>query len=418
MGMARGDRIILHVDMNAFFAAVEQQANPALRGKPVLVYGNPDRRGVIATASYEARKYGVRAGMSTWEARQRCPHGIYIEGNPAKYIDVSLRLLVIYRSFTPLVEPFSIDEAFLDVTGCTGLFGEPAGIARAIKALMREETGLTCSIGIAPNKLLAKMASSLQKPDGLVSLWAEDVPQVLWPLPVGKLYGVGEKTEQHLVAMGITTIGDLAAAPIPLLRARFGVVGEALRNMARGIASSPVDPQSALTVKSMGHEITLPEDSDNPEYLRRIILQLADQVARRLRADHYQGKTVTLKIRYHDFRTITRARTVQTYLDLAEDLYRLGWELFSEHWTPWQKIRLVGLTVSNLTNTAHLYQPTLFDPRERLKVLTAAVDGIRDKYGEGAVTRARLLLGPPPAKGVPPGKEAPPGGANNCRERR
>ncbi|MCL4426559.1 MAG: DNA polymerase IV [Firmicutes bacterium] len=386
------ERTIFHIDMNAFFAAVEQVTNPAYRGRPLIVGGDPDRRGVVSTASYEARRFGIKAGMSLWEARRLCPNGIFVQGNPARYLDISLRLLNLYQSFTPLVEPFSIDEAFLDVTGSAHLFGGSEAMAREIKRRMRQQFDLTASIGLAPNKLLAKMASDLQKPDGLVILRREDVPRRLWTLPVGELYGVGEKMGRHLVDLGLTTIGALAQAPVQLLRHYFGVVGETLHQMANGLDDSPVDPYAGLLVKSMGHELTLPADTDDREVIGRTLLQLSDQVGRRLRRDGYQGRKVTVKIRQSDFVTITRDQTMDEYTDLEEVIYETAHGLFVKNWPGWPKIRLLGVSVSGLVNARRLQQLSFWDDRDRLSRVTRAVDAIRDKYGEGAVLKARLLV--------------------------
>lgn len=386
------ERAILHIDVNAFFAAVEQMTNPAYQGRPVIVGGDPNRRGVVSTASYEARQYGVRSGMSLWEARRLCPNGIFLEGNPTRYLDVSLRLLRLYHSFTPLVEPFSIDEAFLDITGSQHLFDGAVPMAQEIKRKIRQQFGLTVSVGIAPNKLLAKMASDLQKPDGLVILRKEDVPRLLWPLPVGKLYGVGEKMEKYLMDLGLTTIGALAKAPPQLLRRYFGVVGEHLQAMANGQDDSPVDPQAGLLVKSMGHELTLPVDTDDPELIKRTLLQLSDQVGRRLRREGYQGRKVTVKIRHSDFSTITREQTLAEYTDLEETIYAAAQQLFWRNWPGWPKIRLLGVSVSALVNARRLQQLSFFDDREKISRVTRAVDTIRDKYGDGVVVKARLLL--------------------------
>ena len=386
------ERTIFHIDMNAFFAAVEQVTNPAYRGRPLIVGGDPDRRGVVSTASYEARRFGIKAGMSLWEARRLCPNGIFVQGNPARYLDISLRLLNLSQSFTPLVEPFSIDEAFLDVTGSAHLFGGSEAMAREIKRRMRQQFDLTASIGLAPNKLLAKMASDLQKPDGLVILRREDVPRRLWTLPVGELYGVGEKMGRHLVDLGLTTIGALAQAPVQLLRHYFGVVGETLHQMANGLDDSPVDPYAGLLVKSMGHELTLPADTDDREVIGRTLLQLSDQVGRRLRRDGYQGRKVTVKIRQSDFVTITRDQTMDEYTDLEEVIYETAHGLFVKNWPGWPKIRLLGVSVSGLVNARRLQQLSFWDDRDRLSRVTRAVDAIRDKYGEGAVLKARLLV--------------------------
>ena len=331
MAIAGHERNILHLDMDAFFAAVEQHDNPRLKGKPVIVCGDPEGRGVVSTASYEARPFGVKAGMPVAQAKRLCPQGVFIKGDIQKYIKLSLQIIDILKTFTPLVEPYSIDESFLDVTGCEGLFGPPVGIAKLIKAEIRRKFDLTCSIGVAPNKLLAKMASDFQKPDGLVVIRQEDVPEKIWPLPVRALMGVGEKTEKVLHGLGIKTIGDLARYPVEPLEYRLGVVGKALHAMAWGIDNSPVRP-SGLPIKSMSNEYTLPEDTTNQEILKAHIMRLSCEVGRRLRKNGYVGRTVNIKLRYHDFITITRSESLRDFTDSDKAICEKAWELFLRNW--------------------------------------------------------------------------------------
>ncbi|MGE5593438.1 MAG: DNA polymerase IV [Betaproteobacteria bacterium] len=392
---AGSELTVIHIDMDAFFAAVEQQAHPELRGKPVIVCGDPDGRGVVSTASYEARTFGVRSAMPVREAKRLCPHGVFLSSRLSDYAAISRRLLEVYRRYTPVVEPFSIDEAFLDVRGCERLHGDAPEIARKIKEEVRRGFGLTCSVGVAPNKFLAKMASDMQKPDGLTVITADDVPRVIWPLPVSKLYGVGEKTAVALESMGITTAGALAEAPMDALVARFGVMGRVLHDVANGVDNSPVDPGISERPKSLGREITLAEDCGDEEILARHLLSLADQVARRLRKHDLVARTVTLKLRYSDFITITRSRTLSGFTYYDQDIYTASIELLRDNWTRSRKVRLIGVSASGLAASSdYTCQLALFEPPargERRKSLVSALDRVRDRFGEEAITRASLI---------------------------
>ncbi len=401
---ASNEPTIIHIDMDAFFAAVEQQAHLELRGRPVIVCGDPGRRGVVSTASYEARAFGVRSAMPVAEARRLCPHGVFLASRLSDYGAISRRLLDVYRKYTPLVEPFSIDEAFLDVRGCERLHGDAPAIARKIKRDVRDGFGLTCSVGVAPNKLLAKMASDMHKPDGLTVLRAEDVERVIWPLPVGKLYGVGERTARSLLAIGIATVGALAAAPVDLLSVRLGpAMARLLHDAARGIDPSPVDPGLWDNPKSLGHETTLPEDCGDADLLMRYVLLLSEQVARRLRKHGLVARTISIKLRYSDFTTLTRSRTLEDFTCMEEDVYRAATDLVRANWTPPRKVRLVGVTAAGLAPAGdRTRQLALFAAGgaagragaagdDRRRALARAVDMLRDRYGEDAVTRASLI---------------------------
>jgi len=385
-------RNILLADMNAFFASVHQALDPALRGRPVVVAGDPaERRGVVLAASYEAKTRGVKTGMTVGEAVSVCPEGVLIKPAYHLYVHFSSRILRIMRDFTPLVEPFSIDEAFLDVTGCRRILGPPVEIARRLKERIRNEVGVTCSVGIGPNKLLAKMAAGLQKPDGLTVLEEKDVPVRLWPLPVRELFGVGRRYEEHLRKLNIHTIGDLAAFPREILKRRFGANGEVLWLCAHGIDYSPVDPHSLETMKSMGRQITLPRDCRGGE-IRVVIRELADRVARRVRAGGYVGKTVVLSLKDADFAWLSRRRTLPAYTDLSAEIYRAAVELLDGHWPAGWPVRLVGLALDNLIPLKQ-EQLTLFGERERMQRLEWSCDRIKDRYGERAIFRAVSLTG-------------------------
>ena len=387
------ERIIFHSDMNAFFAAVEQRFNPALRGKPIVVCGNPKKRTVVAACSYEAKAFGIKNGMSVFEAKRLCPHVLPIGGNPEKYVDVAQHIFAIYGELTPQVEIFSIDEAFLDMTSTYQFIGsEPEDAAWWIKRRIREAYGLTCSIGIGPNKLIAKVASDLQKPDGLVRVREADVPALMEKLPVEDLCGVGEKLKAHLNDLGIITCADLGRAPEDVLVAKFGIVGRYLKHMGQGIDESPVlNLNPDALVKSMGHCYTLPRDTDNESTIYGTLLRLCEQVARRLRADGYQGRTIALTIRYADFTTMAHARTIHFPIDTGLLIYRVALELFEDYCTPLpQRVRLVGVGVSNLVR--HERQGSFLSEDMRLERIDRCLDRIADRFGEFTVVRASALV--------------------------
>ena len=318
-------RTILHVDLDAFFAAVEQRDRPELRGRPVIVGGDPGGRGVVSAASYEARRFGVRSAMSLREAGRRCPDGVFLPVDGRRYQQASRDVMAVLRRYTPQMEPISIDEAFLDVTGSIALFGSGETIAAAIKASVREDVGLTASVGVATTKLVAKIASDLRKPDGLVVVAPGDEAAFLAPLAIGRLWGVGEKTAVALAEYGVTTIGDLAALPPDVVIRRFGKHGASLVERARGIDADPVhegDP-----AKSVGHEHTFDVDTSDPEVIERTLLAMADGVSGRLRSAGVRASTITVKIRDTSFRTITRQRTLPEPTDLTEPIYRAALEL-------------------------------------------------------------------------------------------
>jgi DNA polymerase-4 len=384
-------RTIFLADMNAFYASVHQALDPSLKGRPVIVGGDPQKRhGVVLAASYEAKARGVKTGMTVYEAERLCPEGVFFRPQHHLYLSFSARIINIMRGFTPLVEPFSVDEAFLDVTGCEKLFGPPVEIAKKLKKRIREEVGVTCSIGIGPNKLLAKMAAGLQKPDGLTVLGSEDVPARLWPLPVRELFGVGPRYEHHLKLFNIHTIGDLAKFPVKILKKRFGVYGEVLWRCANGIDESPVDPDSLERVKSVGHQITLPRDYRTHEEIRVVILELADLVAERARAGGYAGKVVVLSLKDANFAWLSRMKTLPERTDLARDIYRAAGELLARHWPDGWPVRMVGVALGGLA-PVKMEQPTLFGEREKIKRSERACDRIRSRFGERAVFRAASL---------------------------
>jgi DNA polymerase-4 len=294
-------RIVMHIDMNAFFASVEQQANPELRGKPIAVIGSHGRT-VITTSSYEARAFGVKTGMAKWEALKVCPHLIFVVGDNKKYTYTSSRIIEMMKAYTPLVEVFSIDEAWLDVTHSLQLFGSAERIAYLLKAQIRQSFGITCSIGIAPNKLLAKLASDMQKPDGLTIIKPDEVAKVLEIIPANDLCGIGKKMERHLALLSIKTCGQLGRADEQMLTRKFGIMGKRYKEWGQGIDHSLVVPQEEEDdVKSVGHSMTLRRDVDTREDILKYLLQLSEMVGRRARRYGVTGKTVSLYIRFADY---------------------------------------------------------------------------------------------------------------------
>ncbi len=403
-------REIVHCDMDAFYASVEVLDDPGLAGKPVIV-GGGERRGVVAAASYEARRYGVHSAMPTATAKRLCPGGVFLPVRMSRYRDVSDGIFGIFRRFTPLVEPVSIDEAFLDVTASVRLFGAPEAIARAIRAAVRKETGLTVSAGVAPSKLVAKIASDLRKPDGLTVVPRGKVGEFLAPLPVGRLWGVGTVTGEALRAMGVATIGELSRVPPKILEARFGESGFHLHLLANGIDDREVETEREA--KSIGHEDTYDADIRDPAAIRKEILGLADRVAARLRRHGVKGWTVTLKVKYADFTLITRAVTLLRTTDDGGEIYRSVIPLLAKTEAGRRPVRLLGISVSRLAaeegaRVETWDQMPLFGGRSRggtgeappagpakdparVAKLNEAVDRIREKFGKKGVRPATLL---------------------------
>lgn len=377
-------RAILHVDMDAFFASIEQRDRPECRGKPVMVGAGPDRRGIIATCSYEARRYGVHSAMPSRTAGKLCPHGVFLPPDMRKYSDESRKIMAILRDYTPEVEPVSIDEAFLDATSAQALFGGAAEIARKIKARILRERGLTASIGVAPNKFLAKIASDFEKPDGLTVVSEEAKAAFLAPQPVGRLWGVGKVARGLLESHGYRTIGDLQNADPKRLEAIVGSRARHLHDLALGRDESPVETEREA--KSIGSEHTFETDTEERPILHRTLLAQSEKVAHEMREASVAARTITLKLRYADFTTITRRTTfdqpTQDEIRIFEALVRL---LDSEK-TGKRKIRLIGLVASGL-GTPQL-QLDLFDASgEKRRRLAHAVDDLRARLGPKAVLR-------------------------------
>ena len=380
-------RTILHVDLDAFFAAVEQRDHPELRGRPVVVgIGGTNDRGVVSAASYEARRFGVHSAMPIRTAKRLCPDCLFVPVNGAQYQRVSREVKAILRRFTPLVEPISIDEAFLDVTGSRRLFGDGETIGRAIKQAIRDELELTASVGVATTKLVAKIGSDLRKPDGLVVVAPGDEAAFLAPLPISRLWGVGPKTAVALQDFGVVTIGDLQALDRAGLARRLGDHGGTLVDRAHGRDPAPVDDPNRA--KSIGHEHTFDEDTSDPEVIERTFLAMAEGVSGRLRNSGVKASTIAVKVRDSSFETISRQRTLPEPTDMTEPIWRAALDLARPHMRG-KRIRLVGVTASNLGAPTQLALFEADDDRQR-RVVEAA-DELRERFGTRAVTRARLL---------------------------
>lgn len=382
------DRIILHMDMDAFFISVEERDNPLLKGRPAAVCGSLSRS-VVTSANYEARAFGIRAGISVQEAKRRCPKLILVEGNHSKYTETASRIFTILRSFTPLVEVASIDEAYLDITDSLLLFKSPFHIAQSIKRQIREREKLTCSIGIAPNKLLAKLGSRLKKPDGLVVIKKEEVERILIGLPVSMLHGIGPKLTEALNSIGIFTCGQLGRFPVPVLSKRFGAIGERLHEMGLGIDDAPVIPfDEEEDPKSFSHSVTLEEDTSDPDRIKKVLLLLSEKVSRRMRKEGFYGKRIVLTLRYSDFYTFQKQKTLSRWLNSGNEIVKQAWEIF-ESITHRKPIRLLGVGVSELKKEG--YQLNLFEDTHKKDTLLQAMDRVNEKFGDWTLTWAGLF---------------------------
>ncbi len=392
-------RVIVHVDMDAFFAAVEQLLRPELRGKPVIVGADPKGgkgRGVVSTASYEARVFGVHSAMPISEAYRLCPQGIYIPPNGKLYSQYSRKVFEILNHFSPQIQPVSIDEAFLDVTGSVHLFGSIQKLGEEIKRRVHAGTGLTASVGIAPSKSVAKIASDMQKPDGLTIIAPENVQEFLDPLPASKLWGVGKKSMETLLRMGIRTVRDLREYPLEVLEQKFGVMGEHLFRMARGIDEREVHEEEEI--KSVSHETTFEVDQTDRELLLSTLLALAEKVGSRLRKYGLRGKTVQLKLRFQDFSTFTRHKTLSHYTNLTDEIFTVSKSLFEQfdktgvkETDPPRPVRLIGVGLSQLVSEKGM-QTSFWDLENERKVrLEKVMDQIQEKFGKSIITHAQAL---------------------------
>jgi DNA polymerase-4 len=381
------DRLILHIDMDAFFISVEQRDNSSLRGKPAAVCGSLSRS-VVTSATYEARPYGIRAGMSIQEAKKRCPQLILVKGDHSKYTETAARIFSILKEYTPLVEVASIDEAYLDITQSLLLFQSPLLIAQSIKDQIRESEGLTCSIGVAPNKLLGKLGSALKKPDGLVVIQKGDVRGILKDLPVSKLYGIGPKLTDALNSIGIFTCGQLGKFPVSVLSKRFGVVGERLHEMGLGLDDNPVVPfDEEEEAKSISHSVTLEKDTSDVNMLRKVLMQLSERVSRRMRKEGFYGKRIAITVRYSDFFTFSKQKTLPKWMNSGNEIFRQAFEIFESISHP-KPIRLLGVGVSLLKKEG--CQLGLFEKREKKDNLLKAMDCVNERFGDWTLTWAGL----------------------------
>ncbi|MFS0672749.1 DNA polymerase IV [Ornithinibacillus sp. 179-J 7C1 HS] len=377
-------RIIFHLDMNSFYASVEMAYNPSYKGKPLAVAGNPEeRRGIIITSNYEARAKGVKTTMPIWQAKKLCPELIVIRPNFERYRFASREMFKILNSITPFVEPVSIDEGYMDVTDATSP-SNTIRLAEELQQKIKKELDLPCSIGIAPNKFLAKMASDMKKPMGITVLRKRDIPAKLWPLPVGEMYGVGKKTAEKLNTIDIDTIGDLAEADVYQLKQLLGINGERLKNRANGIDIRPVDPDAVNEFKSIGSSETLPTDTTDIVEIRGLLTALADNVEIRMKRKQAAGRSVQLSIRYHDRRTITRSKKLPNYIEKKEDILKVVFELFENHWNQ-EPIRLLGVTVQDIEEKQNIVKQldlfTYSKDAEKEKLYNA-IDKLTEKFGK------------------------------------
>jgi DNA polymerase IV len=386
-------RTILHVDMDAFYAAVEQRDHPEFHGKPVIVGSDPKQgtgRGIVATCSYEARKFGVHSAQPISQAWKLCPQGIYVQPDMRKYGRVSGHVMDILLEFTDSIEQVSIDEAFLDVTGSEKLFGSGPEIAKQIKSRIREKLGLTASVGVAANKFIAKVASDLKKPDGLVIVEPGQEKEFLAPLPVGRLWGVGPKTEAALKKAGLERIGQIADLQHSDLTARLGKTGAHLWQLAHGIDDRPVIQEEGF--KSIGHEFTFDRDTADPEVLHATLLTLSEKVAQRLRSNRARARTIAIKFRKEDFSTFTRRTTLSSAVNTADCIFPVAQDLLQKLWRKGMLVRLIGVYGSSLEIETSGTQMSFLDTAsQKNQKIASAMDSIVQRFGGQAITRAALV---------------------------
>lgn len=390
----KNGRVIFHVDMNSFYASVEAAYNPSLKGKPLAIAGDPgQRRGIVVTSSYEARKKGVKTTMLLWEARKLCPDLIVLPPNFDRYRFASKEMFKILAEITPLIQPVSIDEGYMDITDCAHL-GSPLEIAGKIQGEIKEKLDLPCSIGIAPNKFLAKMASDMKKPMGITVLRKRDLPFKLWPLPVHEMYGVGAKTAEKLNKLEVFTIKDLVEADPHVLKHVLGINGERLQNRAKGTDNRPVDPEAIHDFKSIGSSETLPYDAVEENEIIPLFRNLARNVEKRMKRKSAVGKTIQIMIRFHDRKTITRSRQLPGYIDAEEEIFEAAVGLFHQHWNQ-EPVRLLGITMQDVIEKKEAaLQLDLFtyEQEAEKEVLHQTIEKLTKKFGKNPfVTQA----GPP-----------------------
>jgi DNA polymerase-4 len=388
------DRVIFLVDMNAFYISCERTRHPEIEGKPAAVAGNPEKRtGIVLTANYEARKYGIKTAMVLKDAFKLCPNLITIPPDHVFYEQKSHEVMNILSSYTPVIEVNSIDEAWLDMTGCKGLFGEPIDTAKNIMERIKNELGLWCSIGISENKFLSKMASEMKKPLGITELWKKDIKQKMWPLPVNYMYGVGKQTARKLNNIGINTIGELANANRELLINKLGKNGIELVTLANGIDTSTVTPHTKGDIKSIGRSVTLPHDITDIEAAKTVLRELSDDVGMTARKLGKKGRTVQISIKYSDFKSITRQMTLPETC-LVKDIYEAGIKLLQSNWNN-EPIRLIGISLSGFENKSEFEQLSLFHLENvaeknnsgKIDILENTIHLLREKYGSSIIKR-------------------------------
>ncbi len=386
-------RVVALADMNSFYSSCHVAENPDLEGKKVIVAGDPRKRtGIVLAASYPAKAVGVRTGMALGEAKRLCPNAIFFKPHFPLYLDYSSRILKIMRDFTDLVEPFSIDEAFIQLSGITHLFGPPPLIAAKLQYRIRTELGVNCSIGIGPNKLIAKMAAELKKPNGISYLKSlEQYRQVFYPMKVRKLFGIGPKYERHLRYFNIHTIGELANFPVDILKKRWGKNGLLMWYCAQGIDNSPIVPESLDTSKSIGKQRTLPRDLWGFEKIKIIIKELCDLVCRRVRQGGYMGRTVFLTLRDYQLCFLNRSMALPDYTNLPDEVFDAAYSLLRAHWQEDRPVRLVGITLSQLIKKES-FQTDLFGKKDRQIKIVEACDNIKNRFGENAIFTAVSLM--------------------------
>ncbi|WP_102027370.1 DNA polymerase IV [Salirhabdus sp. Marseille-P4669] len=385
-------RIIFHVDMNSFYASVEAAYNPDLKGKPLAIAGNPEeRKGIVVTSSYEARAKGVKTTMPLWQARKLCPNLIVMTPNFPRYREASSNMFQILADITPYVQPVSIDEGYMDITECAHL-GTPIEIAESIQKRLKNELDLPCSIGIAPNKFLAKMASDMKKPLGITVLRKRELSTKLWPLPIHEMYGVGEKTAQKLRNIHIETIGDLANTDVYELKALLGINGERLHSRANGYDPRPVDPEAVSDFKSIGNSQTLPYDTTDEREIEKLLASLSEKVANRMRRKGVVAENIQISIRYFDRKTITRSKQLSDYVEISEDIFLIAKEMFHANWNQ-KAIRLLGVTATNLVEKDELTQQLdlfTYENEAKNEKLYEAVDKLNEKYGKNLFVKSKV----------------------------
>jgi len=389
--MKARQRSIIHLDMDAFYPAVEVLDKPELRGKPVIVGGRRER-GVVSSASYEARRFGVHSAQPTATAIRLCPDGIFMPVRMSRYKEVSGQVFEIFHCFTPLVEPLSIDEAFLDLTGAERLMGQTEVIAKKIKETVLKKTGLTVSAGVASSKFVAKIASDIDKPDGLTVVPPDRVREFLDPLPIKRMWGVGKVTQQALARLSVKTFKDLRQIPVEILEKKFGERGTAMHLLSMGIDERDVEPEREP--KSIGHEQTFMKDILNPDQAKKEILSLSNRVALRMRREEVRGSTVSLKVKYSDFTQITRAATLSEPTDDAMEIYSTSCRLLKKTAVGKRPVRLLGISLSQLSSLEGEKQLFLFDQDkgyQKRKNLNTALDSICNKFGEKSIRPATLI---------------------------